>query len=81
MKQEGPEPIRHHVLKPDQALAPLVGLGLVAHAAEREGGADGLVGGLRDGDPDRPARQLFFWLRERRKRKDDQTMRRLQQLN
>ena len=26
----------HRVLKPDQALAPLIGLGLVAHAAERE---------------------------------------------
>ena len=32
------EPVRHRVLKPDQALAMLVGHGLVSHAAERERG-------------------------------------------
>ena len=44
--------ICHRVLKPDQALAPLVGRGLVTHAAERERGADRILGGGGDGDAD-----------------------------
>ena len=45
------EPIRHRVLKPDQALARLVGLGLVAHAAERERPGNRLERLDGDGDP------------------------------
>src|SRR5580693_4259886 len=46
------EPIRHRVLKPDELLAPLVGLGLKPHRAERQRPGDSLerLGG--DGDAD-----------------------------
>jgi hypothetical protein len=46
-------PIRHRVHKPDVALAPLVGFGLVGDRAQREGGGYGVEGGGRDGDADR----------------------------
>jgi hypothetical protein len=39
-----PEPMHHRFLKPDQALAPLVGLGLDGHAADRERGGNRLEG-------------------------------------
>jgi hypothetical protein len=44
--------IRHRVLKPDQALAPLVGLGLVAHAADRKRPGNRLERLDADGDAD-----------------------------
>jgi hypothetical protein len=40
------------VLKPDQALAALVGRVLVADAADREGGGYRFEGGFGDGDAD-----------------------------
>jgi hypothetical protein len=52
----GAEPIRHRVLKPDQALAPLVGLGLDGHAAKQKRGADR----LERLDADREADQCRF---------------------
>ncbi len=54
-----PEPIRHRVLKPDQALAVLVGLGFDGHAAERERGADRVVRGGGDGDADHALTATF----------------------
>jgi hypothetical protein len=48
----GPEPIDHVRLQPDQALAALVGLVLVADRAERERCGYRLEGGLGDGDLD-----------------------------
>jgi hypothetical protein len=48
----GPESIDHCRLKPDVALARVVGFVLIAHAAERERGADRIEGGLADRDAD-----------------------------
>ena len=44
--------IRHRVLQPDQALALFVGLGLVAHRPQRQGGGYRLEGGFSDRDAD-----------------------------
>ena len=51
------EPIHHRGLNPDQALTPLVGLALVAHAAERERPGNRLERLDADGDADHGAHQ------------------------
>jgi hypothetical protein len=43
---------RRASLNPDEDLASLAALSLVADAAERQRGRDGVLGGLRDGDGD-----------------------------
>ena len=57
---------RHRVLKPDQALAPLVGLGLVTHGAEPKRPGEGLegVGGDGDTDDQAPVRRRSITLSE-----------------
>ena len=46
------------MVQPDQALAALVDLVLITHAAERERGGNRLEGGLGDGDADHAVRRL-----------------------